>query len=169
MGFYPQTRGFQTSLFQRSHPLNKAIPGLGGKQPYMATSDVPNTFLTRPSLLEGSALFLGWPQIEQAMMADHICPCPGCRDPDDRHCCGVRESVASRRRCLHVPAPGPSLPGAARTNKARLGVNLTLARTGTVSPVPELDTLDPCVPPVAVEAILLCSSPSNQLQLARCT
>lgn len=138
------------------------------KEPHMATSNAPNMSLTHLWLLEGSNLFSGWPQIGQAVMADHIHLCPGCRDPDGQHCCGTRESVVLRHRCLHVPAPGPSLAGAARINKARLGATLTPAPTGTVSPAPELDTPYPYVLRVAVGAILLCTSPWNQLQLARC-
>lgn len=101
-------------------------------------------------------------------MADQVYLCPGCRDPDDQHCCGARGSVVLRRQCLHVPGPGPSLAGAGRPNRARLGATLTPAPTGTVSPVPELDTLYPCVPRVAVEAVFLCTSPCDQLQLAGC-
>lgn len=129
------------------------------KQPHKATSNAPNMSLTHLSLLEGSNLFSGWPPIGRAVMADHIHLCPGCRDPDGQHCCGTRESVVLTRRCLHVPVPGPSLAGAARTNKARLGATMTPAPTGTVSPAPELDTLYPCVLRAAVEAIFLYTSP----------
>lgn len=76
-------------------------------------------------------------------MADHVHLCPGCRDPNVQHCYGARETVVLRHRCPHVPAPGPSLAGAARPNQTRLRATLTPAPTGTVSPAPELDILYP--------------------------
>lgn len=123
--------------------------GLGNKQRHTDTSDAPSMSLRHTLLLEGPNLFLRLPQTGQAVASDHINLCPGCRDPEGQHCCGARESVALRPQCLHVAVPGPSLAGTARPNKASLGANPTPAATGTVSPVPELDILYPCIIRVA--------------------